>query len=547
MCISPSNRPDTEYIYEVTVTTGIRRSAGTTANTAIIMYGEDQDSDPFLLTDIDTNRPLQRGVSHTFLLTTRESLGHLLHVRVWHDNEGKDPALFIKQVSVRDIQTKKVFHFLCNRWFAVDEGDGLIDRVLPLTSEEEMTQFTQMFLSKTQKDLTDSHLWFSIVWRPPHSVFTRVQRVSCCLSLLLCTMMANAMWYKTDEGRYTRVDLGPVEFSWEQVSIGIMSSLIVFPINLILVQIFRHSKLKKPIKIPKSSSLGNNKVEPNEKVVNSERYSRLRASSVKIDFNNDQESPKHRSFLDAAQVVAAAFVWPERILPDSNSENADKNRLIKSDENLPSSKKKYKFRGLPYWCRYIGWCGVIITALVSTTVTLLYGIQFGKRTSEQWLLSMFISVTQDIFVSQPLKVVLLAVVFAFLIKKPQLNEKPIHEDERQRREWLERCASPRHPSLAMQAPPSKPSDDTLKMARKRREQEKQMGVILKDIISYLVFLVTMLLIAYGFRDKSSFLQKESIEGLLLRGNYSGLDNGYIPNRFHEVRIIILGRGHDRWK
>lgn len=500
------------YIYEVAVTTGIRRSAGTTANTAIMMYGEDEDSEPYLLTDIDHHRTLQRGVTHTFLLTTKETLGHLLHIRIWHDNEGNDPALFLKQVIVRDIQTKKVYHFLCNRWFAVDEGDGLIDRVLPLTSEEQMRQFTQMFLSKTQKDLTDSHLWFSIVWRPPQSVFTRVQRVSCCLSLLLCTMMANAMWYKTDEGRYTRVDLGPLEFSWEQVSIGIMSSLIVFPINLALVQIFRHSKLRKPLRIPPKYSLGNTKINPFEKLNNMEAYSQLRSSSVKIEFSSDQER---------------------------SSDNTDKSQLIKSEEKMDktTTTKKVDVRGLPYWCHYIGWFGVIVTSLASTAVTLLYGIQFGKRTSEQWLLSMFISVTQDIFISQPVKVIALAIIFAFIIKKPQLNKKTNHEDERSRRRWLEQCTSPRHRSLAMQAPPNKPSEETLEMARKKREDEKQMCVILKDIITYLVFMLIMLLIAYGHRDKNSFLQKESIEGLLLRQNYSGLDQDYLPSRFERVSTI----------
>ena len=66
---------------------------------------------------------------------------------------------------------------------------------------------------------------------------------------------------------------------------------------------------------------------------------------------------------------------------------------------------KKKAGGLwPHWCVYVGWTLCLCVSLVAAFFTLLYGIKFGKRGQEEWLVSLFTSVIQDIFVSQPLKV-----------------------------------------------------------------------------------------------------------------------------------------------
>ena len=49
-------------------------------------------------------------------------------------------------------------------------------------------------------------------------------------------------------------------------------------------------------------------------------------------------------------------------------------------------------------------------------------MQFGNGRSLQWLLSIFISIAEDIFVLQPLKVLVFALAFALLVKKPDEGE-----------------------------------------------------------------------------------------------------------------------------
>lgn len=55
--------------------------------------------------------------------------------------------------------------------------------------------YRNIFQSRTSTGFRDEHIWVSIVDPPSRSPFTRAQRVSCCMSLLLCTMAINiAFW-----------------------------------------------------------------------------------------------------------------------------------------------------------------------------------------------------------------------------------------------------------------------------------------------------------------------------------------------------------------
>ncbi|CAG2231161.1 PKD1L2 [Mytilus edulis] len=141
--------------------------------------------------------------------------------------------------------TMRKYAFLCDKWFAFDKGQGQIDHMIPVASAEEMQSFGHLFFSKTRKDMTDGHLWFSVASRPLHSTFTRAQRLSCCLSLLFMTMITNCMWYKSDsnEGDISQnVHLGPFTFSSQEFFTSLFGTLIVVPFNLLIITLFRKSK-----------------------------------------------------------------------------------------------------------------------------------------------------------------------------------------------------------------------------------------------------------------------------------------------------------------
>lgn len=512
---------------------------------------------------------LARGSVDSFLLTTSETLGELSYIRMWHDNFGKDPAWFVKQISIREIDTDEVWHFVCERWLAVDEGDGLIDRIFPVTSNKELKEFRRLFLTKAYNDLTDSHLWFSVVWRPPQSSFTRVQRVSCCLSVLLCTMLANALWYESDTGRYSAVQFGPFEFSWEQVSIGICSSIIVFPINLLLVHIFRHCHPNptsnhgcfKPKPRQRFSSI---QTEITTVKLGSGEGSALcihsACQSQSVSKCSPQEPLKYyedkgfslASALRSAHFPALSVSLATETPPDSTSDirsllttyspsrQSPTNDPEKSS-NAPTAECAPRAKGLPWWFIYVGWFSVILTSLTAASVTLLYGIQFGLKKSTQWLISMFFSLSQDIFVSQPLKVVAFAVVFAYIFKKPSKvafsPKSRLKFDEQLLQRQLQ--GSEEDLGERPEAPPVEvPTEDSIKRARDRAQKERMMYAILLDIGSFLVFTLLVLLIAYGFRDQSAFRQNDAVAKVLLQQNFRGKPREFKPERFTEVNFDL---------
>ncbi|XP_070762062.1 polycystin-1-like protein 2 [Enoplosus armatus] len=236
------NDPLAEYRYMLNFSTGHRHGASTSSQVTITLLGTEGESEPHHLTDPE--KPVfERGGVDMFLLTTHFSLGDLQSIRLWHDNSGAHPAWYVNKVMVQDLESGQKWHFLCNSWLAVDVGECTLDKVFPVATEMDLKRFSNLFFMKTAKDFRDGHIWFSVISRPPCSTFTCVQRVSCCFSLLLCTMLTSIMFWgiPTDPSEQT-MDLGHIEFTWQQVMIGVQSSIIMFPINLLIVSIFRNTR-----------------------------------------------------------------------------------------------------------------------------------------------------------------------------------------------------------------------------------------------------------------------------------------------------------------
>ena len=196
----------------------------------------------------DKNRPtFKQGCTNSFIISVGDSLGTITSLRVWHDNHGLSPAWFLKRVILRDLQSDACVVFICERWFALEEDDGVITRELTPAGEKDLTSFSRLFSSKLYKDFTDAHLWFSVLLKPSRSAFTRAQRASCCLCLLSTAMVSSAMFYgQTGAGDASgSLFLGPIEINLRSVMIGIQCSLIIIPVNVAIVTIFKSVKAKR--------------------------------------------------------------------------------------------------------------------------------------------------------------------------------------------------------------------------------------------------------------------------------------------------------------
>ena len=152
----------------------------------------------------------------------------------------------MKHTIVHDLQTREKSYFLCEKWLAIDKDDGQIERVLPISRKPEMTSVKYLFSRQAKDNLNDDHLWFSIFSRPVQSSFTRLDRLTCCFVLLSISMLMNIMYYGMDNSPSEGgLKIGPYfNLTLNQLSIGIITSLIVFAPSLLLVQLFRRIKRK---------------------------------------------------------------------------------------------------------------------------------------------------------------------------------------------------------------------------------------------------------------------------------------------------------------
>ena len=405
------------YQYEIYIHTGIWRGQGSSANVGIAIYGEEGHSGNIYLNDSQLRKKFfaRASVNH-FTLCLPESLGQLFKIELWHDDTGENSAWFVQDVSIVDNQTNKEWYFLARRWLALDKEDGELKIELPVATEKELKSAKNLTYMRAVRGFVDGHLWFSIFTKSPQSRFTRCQRLSCCLSILMAAMVANAMFYQFGEDKGDTFKLGPLEVGWTQVIIGIQSSLVAIPINVLLVLIFRN------IKDPRTEGSGN-------------------------------------------------------VMADKS-----KNRDC-----------------LPHFFVYVAWLLCLATAVTSATFTFLYSIQWGKSTSDKWLTSILVSFFQDIFLLQPVKVVLLASLISIVVRKLPEVEKPTGPSL-----WKRKKASELNSSTANKA------EDALK-ERDYRKKVLKMYSTFKDLALFLLFVILLIIACYGNRKVARYQVTKSIQ------------------------------------
>ena len=378
------------------------RNSGTTAKVAIDIYGTEESTGIIQLNLEEpgvNNLLFTRGSTDVFLLLVNKPLGAIQGVRIGHDNSGERPSWFLEEVEVVDVQVSESWTFTSSQWLALEREDGRIERNIEQAPNQ--GDFSREVLKRWWKGLTETHVWVSVLAKPGRSPFTRVQRASCCLSMLLTAMFANAMFYKLD-GKYEQVlQVGPLEFSSAQIVIGIKSALIVAPINIVTVFLFQKG----------------------------------------------------------------------------------------ASESLCCSKAN--------WLIYLAWFLLFCSTAVSASFTIFYSLIWGKSISEQWLSSMFISFTQDVTITEPVKVLFIAVFVAAILKW----KKSKHEGHKSHE--AAKNSSSQHRLWKMKL-------SEVEEMRKRQAKKQNLSLLFLELVVYAMFIFLVLVICYGNRNSHRYQMTRSI-------------------------------------
>lgn len=166
----------------------------------------------------------------------------------------------MSRILIEDLQTQQIWTFLYSDWVAVDKGSVSLKVTLqPCSLEDLKSRTNQQFLFKSSRDLRESHLWLSIASKPSYSSFTRAQRLSCALCLLLMTMLTSLMFHgiPTDDPE-DQAKVGYISISLSDLVIGVQSGLIMFPVNILIIQLFLKAKRKPrsttPVRVKKTKT-----------------------------------------------------------------------------------------------------------------------------------------------------------------------------------------------------------------------------------------------------------------------------------------------------
>jgi polycystin 1L2 len=512
----PDNDPCDKYLYEITVSTGLRKNAGTDSKVHFILSGDENETDARTFAD-EQRKIFRRGATDSFLLAVPRPLGTLHYLKIWHDNSGTGGAAswYLNYINVRDVQTREKYQFIANQWFAVEEGDGQISRCISVSSEDQMVGTEHLFSSKGRRGLSDDHIWFSVFARPARSRFTRLQRLSCCLCLLFTAMLANAMFYGIATSSSSGVTIGPFSLSGEQVYVGIISNLVTFPINFLIAFLFKRSRprrkhasrVQEALKTMKECRSASSTMPHYESMVppGYDCHHSENASPTPVS------NPNHSDPFDPEQ-------YPE--LWD--------NGQIRDLELQEPKKKRFS---LPWWCVIVGWILLWITVGLCVAFVTFYGIMFQDDKCKKWITSMFISFFTSVLLTQPIKVLLFALFFALIFKKPfddeDVDEMEDEEDPNLGPDemYLHRAAITGGSARAQTIAYKPPDPMALQRARIQRMKELQMFDVIREVGIYAFYVWIIVVISYEFHDPNSFRFKENMRvAFVSGGSFSAVPN-----------------------
>ena len=298
---------------------------------------------------------------------------------------------FLNQITVCDIQSKNKWHFVCDNSLTPEEDEDIVKACLDLS---EVHSYKYAWRMKSMQNLRDQHLWISIFTCPPHSSFTRVQRLSCAFAFIMSSMLTSVIFYKPMMSQvHEKLMYRSFEIYPDDYIITAQCALITIPINMLIVFIFRFVTPQKPtfhISTDNSDDSGSPSSEDSTDTDDSG------SPSSEDSTNSDESDANNSNYIDDN---------------DSGSSDSD------TSEPVRQVHKKKSF-SLPWWWIYIGWTLTIATCTVSSYIVVMFGLAYGYVKSITWLASFGMSVTANIAVVQPVRVAFLVIVFTFLFRTP---------------------------------------------------------------------------------------------------------------------------------
>lgn len=192
-----------------------------------------------------------------------------------------------------------------------------------------------------------------------------------------------------------------------------------------------------------------------------------------------------REFL--VSVITALIAFPPSFFVVFLFRKSRRSRVTNDEDGYYDDDGRKRFQ-LPHFCVYIAWFVCVVGSLLASFFSILYSLQWRGEKSVRWLSSVFFSMTGDVFVSQPVKIVVISVLLALRCtrKRNQENE-PIEDTE------IIQSDNSNKTLFDM-------SNDDIERQRKYRVTERKTNIFAKDMAFSCFFYLLLMIVCYG--DKS---------------------------------------------
>ncbi|NXX41311.1 PKDRE protein, partial [Tricholaema leucomelas] len=562
------NDPFDKVRYLVTLYTGSRCGAGTTADVFLQLFGVNGKSDVHCLQHPYFPSFRQASID-CFLLTTKEDLGDISILKTWHNNKGSSPGWFLSRAEVENTSTRKTWFFMCRKWFSLDKGDQLLERSFSVTNPKAPLHRTDYFLINLVRSLTEGHLWLSVFIRVPTGTFSRLQRLSSCLAILLLNLFVNIMFFNAHESEESSVHLNFMR----SIIVGIECALITLPVEILIIALFKHPQKDpsppgvnqtdlNPSSLLPSGNLKNQK-EPPQKTHLSETSAQSKNMNPLENFPglSKSQSPPH------SRNTRSKLAKPSqrRTPSDSNSSNnyaREGDNFQKGRKPLSSAPTPFLQRLHLFFCRWhtcLSWALVTAVTGVSSFFIVLYGLSYGYQTSLEWLLASIMSFIENVFFLSFLKITFFSAMSTICPKscenitwlsqekyfEVKLAKETMSADEM--REMHLRLAEIRCTKYY------KPLEaDEMENMLKRAQIKAKAFIFIKGLISHFVFLTLFFYLVYSNENVDSFhynrfIHNQFSPGLSSVGKlediYKWVKNSFLPLIHSDIQPTFLS---ERW-
>ncbi|XP_023395775.2 polycystin family receptor for egg jelly [Loxodonta africana] len=544
--VLPDNDPYDNICYLVTIFTGSRWGSGTRADVFVQLMGTEGNSDVHCLSH-PYYTTLYRGSINTFLLTTKSDLGDIHSIRVWHNNEGKKPSWYLSRIKVENLFTRSIWLFMCRKWLSVDTS---LDRKFRVTHSDEPLNRMDFFFINTTYELGRSHMWFSVFAGVIAKPVNRLQKLSCCLAVLLSSLLCNIMFFNANRQETVSKRL----YYLRLMMIGIESALITVPVQLLLIFLFTYSQ-KKPTHVnldevlprkhhpvmSEESGFWDNRLAKwyayeTTKLQTREAEKLTSRGNPELSKASRQGTIKTQSQLEKAEAEAP------QMHRSTNSNNNNKDNKKDSQDFLskePPSQQKPKARILlPWWCVYVAWFLVFAICSISSFFIVFYGLTYGYDLSIQWLFTSFCSFFQSIFLVQTSKIILLS---GFRTSKPKYcknlpwtikyryTEIKIHGLRKNPAEKHKQHLHINHIRGTRMYQPL--TEDEIRIFQRKKRIKKRALLFLSYILTHFIFLALLLVLIALLHHTDSFYYNQFIR------DYFSMDLATVTKLEHIYRWI----------